>query len=1057
MALNLYTSNHLDALAKKLSEDLREQRNIFSPAVIITQTAGMNQWLIGKIAKQNGIAANIDFLKPGNFVELLYKSLGVKKHGLIPRNNMDWLLFQALSEPVFQKKFPLQFQYFWNEEKQEINEVKKWDLATKIADLFDQYQVYRYNSIKQWNTGKTQANEENFKWQVHLWNRIKAIAGDAFPDMTLMHDNILKALDDATIAEKIQNKFQQVSIFGISILTPFHIEILYKLATIIDISFYLLDPSPQSFWYYDQSEKEISKKEITHNVLQGNELLSNWGKVIQNTYKILFQDDEFLNVQNDENAAAPPRDTLLHKIQNDIYHNNISDIQFSLEDVKDKSIQIASAYSIQSEVQALYSYLLELVEKQLVPDLKENEILVMTSEIDAYAPFIRSVFEGGPFQFNFSIADESMATGDSWQNAVLSILDLTENNFLPEIILQMLSASCIQKKTGIYNLELIRSVIQAAQIHWGFQNRKEDDTYLVSWKYGLQKIMYGLCMEGSHQLENKEGQAFYSLPITDSQEDFQQISRFSYFIEMLHEQIQKRKQNRKMSEWLDFIQETIDQFIWIENDDTTEQQVQRFINSWHPFLYFPELEPEQAIPYNVMWKRAKIQLLELNGEYKFLRKGITFCSPLPFRSIPFKVIAFLGLNMEVFPRKEKDVNYNMIKNDYQLGDRNVRENDKHLFLESILSAQEKLYLSYIGQSIENNTPLPPSIMIDELLDYIQLGLDNNPNIEEKIEIQQYLIERKPLHLYSNKYNHADSKLSPNYLIQAAKNYPIGKQKNTSLEDNKEETIRLSELHKTGISPYELYFKKQLGIYLNEDIQSISDTEIFELDKLSLSVLKKQLLVDKLNGEDSNSFIMQEYLNGNLPLKNVKDVYLDEILQSVHQIKERGALPSGLDLEQRKFNIPLQNGKNLIGALEWINEKQLYFFQVNDKEIELKNKVRAYINHLIGSKLEWIDSTQIFSNKGIISFKKIDAPTASKLLDEIIQAFETAIVQPVYFDIATKNIDKLTAEDYYDKMENDYNEYLYYLELFPPKAKDWKVFERFRTIFIENIEAITLQE
>lgn len=1053
MALKLFTSNQLDTLAIKLSEDVRRQRNIFSPTVIITQTAGMNQWLIRKIAKQNGIAANIDFLKPGNFIELLYKSLGLKRQGLIPRKSMDWLLFQALSEAEFRKKFPLQFQYFWNEEKQEINEVKKWDLAIQLADLFDQYQVYRYNSIKQWNAGNIQANEKSFNWQVYLWNRIKDIAGDAFPDMTQMHDDILKALDDASLSEKIQNKFPQVAIFGISILTPFHIEILYKLATQIDISFYLLDPSPQSFWYYDQSEKEISKKAITHNVLQGNELLSNWGKVIQNTYKILFQDDALLNVQNDENIVAPERDTLLHKIQNDIYHNRISDIQFSLEDLKDKSIQVTAAYSIQSEVQALYSYLLELVEKQLVPNLKESEILVMTSEIDAYAPFIRSVFEGGPFHFNFSIADESIVIGDSWQNAVLSILDLTENNFLPEIILQLLTASCIQKKTGIYNLELIRSVIQAAQIHWGFQNRKEDDTYLVSWKYGLQKIMYGLCMEGSHQLENKNGQYFYSLHITDSQEDFQQISRFSYFIEILHEHIQKRKQHRKMSEWLAFIQETIDQFIWIENDEIIEQQVQKFIHSWHPFLNFPEFELEQLIPYSVMWKRAKTQLLDINGEYKFLSKGITFCSPLPFRSIPFKVIAFLGLNMEVFPRKEKDVNYNMIKNDYQLGDRNVRENDKHLFLESLLSAQEKLYLSYIGQSIENNTPLPPSIMIDELLDYIQLGLDNYLNNVEKIEVQQYLIERKPLHLYSNKYNHPDSKLSPNYLIQATKKYPIKKQNHTNIEGNREDTIKLNELHKTGISPYELYFKKQLGIYLNEKSQSISDTEIFELDHLSLSILKKQLLVDRLNGNDSNAFILKEYLNGNLPLKNVKEVCIDEMLQSVHQLMENGDLPSNIDLEKRKFNIHLQNGKNLIGELEWVYKNQLYLFQTNDKAIDLKNKVKAYINHLIGSKLGWINTTQMLSNKEIISLKKIDSNTASKQLEEIIEAFEIASTQPVFFEINTKNIDQLTAEDYYDKMENSYSEYFNYLELFPPKAKDWKVFERFRKTFIENIEAV----
>jgi exodeoxyribonuclease V gamma subunit len=60
----------------------------------------------------------------------------------------------------------------------------------------------------------------------------------------------------------------------------------------------------------------------------------------------------------------------------------------------------------------------------------------------------------------------------------------------------------------------------------------------------------------------------------------------------------------------------------------------------------------------------------------------------------------------------------------QRGDRNVKDNDKHLFLETVLSAREYLYISYIGRSAKDNSIHPPSALVDELVDYVESGMQD---------------------------------------------------------------------------------------------------------------------------------------------------------------------------------------------------------------------------------------------------------------------------------------------------------------------------------------------
>jgi exodeoxyribonuclease V gamma subunit len=68
----LYHSNALEVLAGLLAEELRTPaagRSLLAPDVILIPQAAMRRWLQATLARVHGIAANLEFLTPGEFVQ----------------------------------------------------------------------------------------------------------------------------------------------------------------------------------------------------------------------------------------------------------------------------------------------------------------------------------------------------------------------------------------------------------------------------------------------------------------------------------------------------------------------------------------------------------------------------------------------------------------------------------------------------------------------------------------------------------------------------------------------------------------------------------------------------------------------------------------------------------------------------------------------------------------------------------------------------------------------------------------------------------------------------
>ena len=1001
----LQVSNSLNQLADKLSEEIRNQKHsVFQPVYIITQTEGMNSWLKLRIAQRMGIAANIEFLKPNDLINQVYFSLGGPFKKSLNSDDLNWLLYKVLGEKQFIQAFPRISDYYNYEGIDK--EVKRMALAEKVADLFDQYQIYRPDMIQAWNQDKLFTKYEEEKWQKELWQRTKNVSPDLFPDKTQIGKYIHEALKDPNQTERLKQRLPVIYLFGISVITEYHLEIFQHLSKFIEIHFLLLNPAPYDFWYEDKSEKllyflkKIGKAHHSETST-GNTLLTAWGKILQDTFTILFKNEALINSYDVIGDIQPKEDSLLHKVQASVFENRQPEKgNFTKDNLMDGSVNINSCYGPAREVEALYNYLTHLVDqkKEL---LSSRDIIVMVSDIDLYASYIKAVFDNAQHKFYYTIADESYAASDSISNALHNILALTEQEFTAEVVVRLLDFSSIRNRHMIINTSQVREIVDAANIRFGIEGDHADDSVYVSWKYGLKRIMYGICISGGEEYGHGKD-SFFPMDNVESS-DAINVIRFVHFAEALIQSLEERTQKKKIGDWVAYVEKVLNNFV-INTEENQEEDYGELLTQLENYNTINELFTEE-ISYEVFAHNFLPSLTGVTRSKAFAGGGITFCSLIPMRSIPFKVVCLLGMNFDKFPRKDKKTSFNLIEKERRKGDRNIKENDKHLFLETLLSAQKYLYISYTGQSVKDNSGLPPSILVDELLDYIESAA------EEPAKVREELITTHPLHSFSQKYKSGHPKFY-SYLL-----HPQEQSKNLFSDKEKEGSeineIQLHKLISFLKSPVKGYYNNVLGIYYGGDDVTLKDTEIFELDQLGKWSFKKQVL--KIGEEDMHAFRNEQLKKGNLPLKNMAPVVLKSIREEMAEVKETFKdLTRGK--EETVFAVHLEiDGVMLKGSVENIYDNKLVAVSFSKKEN--KYLLEAWINYLVlraaGAEitLEFISQSKNEVYQGVNITREEALATLKKFIALYRQGQQEMLIFDMAFNILPENLENIDQDTF----------------------------------------------
>ena len=194
-------------------------------------------------------------------------------------------------------------------------------------------------------------------------------------------------------------------------------EVLAGISSFTQVNLFLMNPCREywgdivSDWEMKRTMDRDGTEDATEEELyleKGNSLLASMGALGRAFFDLVSE----LNCQDVPSFREPGHDSLLLCLQSDIL--NLRDRNQQSNDKKlisedDTSIQTHSCHSPMREIEVLHDWLLYMFEGD--PGLLPKDVLVMTPDIETYAPLVQAVFDvqaDEARRFPFSIADRSV-------------------------------------------------------------------------------------------------------------------------------------------------------------------------------------------------------------------------------------------------------------------------------------------------------------------------------------------------------------------------------------------------------------------------------------------------------------------------------------------------------------------------------------------------------------------------------------------------------------------------------------------------------------------------
>lgn len=971
--INLYPANKMENLLTLLNKISQVSPvGVFNQEVIIVQNAGMQHWLNLAIASERGISMNMRYALPAQYLWLLIRTLAsedkVPDQSPYSREVLTWRIYALLAtnSVISDDDFTPATRYWFDQASSQTTssplesiletsskaDLKRYQLAGQMADLYEQYLIFRPEWLDAWQQGKEaiELSADN-KWQAKLWQLL--ISELPYNPVELLNDAI------ANIADKLSNDPnilpKRMSFFGINTMAPMWLDFINALSEYIDVDFFHLNPC-FSYWGDIISEKQAIKK-LSHwsngadndeHLFVGNPLLANFGQQGRE-FLALLQDYSTVNIElfvkasndssdQDDNDNLTSSTCILHQLQNDILALNDATEKGGVTDnndtgeepssLVDDSITIVSCHSALREVQALHDYLLHQFNDTAdnYDKLTPKDVLVMCPQIEQYAPYVNAVFTRGwqdlPDEvppLPCSIADRSAKDSDPLIAAFSELLTLPDSRFQVSQLLSFIRLPAVANKFAINaeDSEKIGLWLQQATIHWGL-DQAHKETLLgekasnsFTWQQGLSRLLQGFAYSDTDSIYQNQ-----LLLGTVEGDDAILLGQLMLFIEQLQHFSHQLNSVRTAKVWQSFLLNQLELLFstrLVFSSNTAEQSklqathqtnnqidnsiaiIEQAIASLVEYCEHAHFEEEIGLPIIVDFLNNHFS--QGDASKQFMVGQVTFCSMLPMRSIPFKVIAVLGLNDGEFPRQRPALGFDLIaQSKAVLGDRSRRGDDRYLFLEALISARKALYLSYQGRNIRNNNEKQPSLVLKELMDYLVQGYG------WQFEQKHSDVHQIPMQPYSeDNYTVGDNELSyrsgfkpsfdANWLTLGQNEHIEATQ--TLLVDaceiaDKVNTLNATELIRFFQHPSKVFAQQVLNLYLDSNEVSLDDIEPFTANHLDNYLLKQDLLAASLVSKNSATIeqvIETAALSGKFPDLPSTQVHFDDALDASSQLAQ----------------------------------------------------------------------------------------------------------------------------------------------------------------------------
>lgn len=909
--------------------------------VVLAQSNGVAQWLKLQLAVRPeqgglGVAAALQPQLPAQFTWSAYRAVlgtqAVPPDSPFDKARLAWRLGRLLPTLLDAPGFEPLNTFLPAGDDPELRARKLVQLAERVADLFDQYQVYRADWLARWQHGDDvlltrhgpTPVEPDARWQPLLWRALCTDAGDlaAQGSRAALHERFLAACREPGRARPAGLP-RRITVFGVSSMPQQVLEALAALARWCQVLLFVHNPCRHD-WSTSVPDHELLRAARRRQAPRpqpaldgeaGHPLLAAWGRQGRDMVRLLDEHDErerydarvlqLLRTADcfESHADAGRPLTLLRRLQDDILELRPPVETRALwpeVDPDDRSIAFHIAHGPQREVEVLHDALLHAFAAD--PTLSPRDVIVMVPDVAVYAPHVQAVFgQLDPADrrwIPFGISDRGQRAHDPLLGALEQLLQLPTARLGAGELLDLLDVPAVRERFGVRaaDLPLLHRWVRQAQVRWGLHAAQRASLGLPeglesnSWTFGLRRMLLGYAAGDGGAWED----------IAPLEEvgglDAAVLGPLARLLERLDAHWRQLSVPAAPAQWVLRLRTLLDDFFapgGRASEGLTIQRLQQALIDW-------EADCEaaafcDALPLAVIREHWLGRIDQPSLVQPFFSGGVTVASLMPMRAIPFRVIALLGMNDGDYPRARTHMDFDLMARELRPGDRSRREDDRYLVLEALLSAGDHLHVSWVGRSIRDNEERPPSVLVAQLRDHLaacwRLPGDERPQHQAGRALLEHLTTVHRLQPFHPSYFDGSRPVSHAREWRLARTQAADAGQTPLAPAARSEPLSLREVQEFLRAPVRFFLAQRLRVRLDPPGEAAQDQEPFALDGLQCWQLQDGLIAAQRaaveTGQDPQATLEAGLdrlrATGCLPLGPLADAALADVAQPLPEL------------------------------------------------------------------------------------------------------------------------------------------------------------------------------
>lgn len=1066
-------SNQLEQLSSAVFEWIG--RNPLSPLekeIFLVQSNGVAEWLKIALAEHFDICAASRIELPGRFLWTIYRTMlgreQIPQTASLDKVPLTWRLMRLIPELLALPDFAGLKQFLAMGDAE-----RRYQLVSRIADLMDLYQVYRTDWLHDWSlgldqlrraNGETQPLTEDQRWQSALW---RAILQDLPPEQRLLgRVNVHQRFIEAALRHDAPHGTlpRRVVLFGISALSRQTLEALSALSGYTQVILGIPNPC-QYFWGDIIDGRELFKSQMKRQAYRNQQdlslipledlhahahpLLASWGRMGRDFIRML---DDFDHAG--ETRAGFPQ------LKIDLFsegsgHTLLEQVQAAVRDLlpmaehpragvaeDDRSIEFHIAHSAQREIEILHDRLLSVFGSQNTPAIRPRDVIVMVPDIAQFTPSIRAVFDqykhSDARYIPYEIGDLSERKTQPLMVALEWLLRLPQQRCQQTEIMDLLEVPALAGRFGLEaeDVVLLKRWIAGAGIRWGLNLAHRAELGLGaageqnSWMFGLRRMLLGYASGAAMPYQGIEPYA--EIAGLDSA----QAGCLAELVTALIDWQRRLAQSWRPEEWATQARQLLQTF-FTATGEADRALLVRLEDALEDWLHACEQSGfDEPLPLAVFREPWLSGMDESTLTHRFISGGVTFCTFMPMRSMPFQMVCLLGMNEGDFPRRASQMDFDLLAlpGMARPGDRSRRDDDRYLMLEAILSARQKLYISWVGKHIRDNSEQPPSVLVSQFREYLATGWAMNLSghtTEYPMQAfsRQYFVESETRPLtYARKWGAAYQPASSEMQVSELQDCS-----DLTVDIDPEFILKADELGRFLKQPVAYFFQKRLGVIFDQHVQETESDEPLCLDALQEYFLNERMIDNSMLPSEPAELeahlqqkAMQLKREGILPVGWAGQAWQRKLVQD--------ALPVQLAWISLMQQFPDPAEKRAadffwqgIHLSDWLHnlrtdQQQVVFLKqiagkicLKDGSLRIEKLIDIWLSLLLGAAADTPPGAYLVASDAVLYMAPVPAEQAASVLQQLITYWKRGMneVLPVACKTALAYIAEANPRDVYD--------------------------------------------